>query len=83
MHLAIAALGSCTPVAGLAYQDKFAGLMRQFGLKGALMNVQRALQPQALVEFWTGSIESRYSQRESIDECLEVVRARSPDNIGS
>ena len=34
MHLAIAALGGGVPVLGLAYQGKFLGLMKHFGLDG-------------------------------------------------
>ena len=37
MHLAIAALGQCKPVAGFSYQGKFAGLFRHFDLPETLI----------------------------------------------
>lgn len=37
MHLAIAALGQCTPVVAFEYQQKFAGLFALFGLEGCVI----------------------------------------------
>ena len=42
MHLSIAAFGGGVPVLGLAYQGKFEGLWRHFGLDGATLLAPRA-----------------------------------------
>lgn len=46
MHLGIAALGRGKPIAGFAYQGKFAGLMRHFNLPESLIG--NALEPERL-----------------------------------
>lgn len=46
MHLAIAALGMGVPIAAVAYQDKFEGLLEHFGLNRSLI-----IQPAQLGEF--------------------------------
>jgi polysaccharide pyruvyl transferase WcaK-like protein len=71
MHLAIAALGSGTPVLSITYQDKFEGLYQHFGLP-----LEHTLSPlQCLSDEFLIRINWTYAHR---NEMSERIRASLP-----
>lgn len=81
MHLAIAALGVCTPVLCIDYQDKFEGLLRRFG-----MNVAESLcSKDGLVESIQNRVltllEKRLSIKTTIQAQLPAIKALSALNF--
>ena len=81
MHLAIAALGSGTPILSITYQDKFEGLYQHFGL-----SLEHTISPQrCLSDEFLASIELAYEQRqdnrERIRTSLPRVKALALRNL--
>lgn len=71
MHLAIAALGSGTPILAITYQDKFEGLYQHFGLP-----LEHTLAPlQCLGKEFLSRVNNAYTQRLDM---RERIRARLP-----
>lgn len=71
MHLAIAALGSGTPILSIAYQDKFEGLYQHFGL-----SLEHIIAPlQCLSDEPLSRINRAYAQRH---DNRELIRANLP-----
>lgn len=76
MHLAIAALGQGKPVAGFAYQGKFAGLFRHFGLPETLLISPRQADalPHVLTELVNGARTLAGIVSENLPRVLEQAR---------
>lgn len=74
MHLAIAALGSGTPILAITYQDKFEGLYQHFGLP-----LEHTLSPlQCLGNEFLTRVNNAYTQRHDMKE---RIRASLPQVI--
>lgn len=72
MHLAIAALGSGTPILSIAYQDKFEGLYEHFGL-----SLEYIISPmQCLGDEFLDKINFIYSQRAALRERVHASLPR-------
>lgn len=83
MHLAIAALGQSTPVMVLAYQDKFAGLMMQFGMPDwLLMDGASATNPERLTDVVERFVNALPDLRSMLHGQLPAVRASANATLG-
>jgi polysaccharide pyruvyl transferase WcaK-like protein len=82
MHLTIAALGSGTPAATLAYQGKTEGLFQHFpGLGDWSIDPREALAPGA-ISAWVGRLLAREAElRALIDAALPSVRELALRNL--
>ncbi len=68
MHLAIASLGSGTPILSFTYQDKFEGLYQHFGL-----SLEHTITPtQCLSDALSARIDHAYAQRQHNRERIRV-----------
>jgi polysaccharide pyruvyl transferase WcaK-like protein len=67
MHVAIAALGMCTPTACMVYQGKFEGLFRHVGIADNLISPEDARNPEILVRFLLSEVERRMERRNAIE----------------
>lgn len=81
MHLAIACLGQGIPAACITYQGKFEGLFRHFELDGMLIEPEKAVQPETLVQFVMPLIEQIESLREHVRSKLPKVQKLSQTNF--
>lgn len=81
MHLAIACLGQCVPVACIAYQGKFEGLFEHFRLGGMLMDAQAALAPDVLSAFLITALNQRDATRIAIATAWPQVRHLAESNF--
>lgn len=80
MHVAIACLGSGTPVACVAYQGKFEGLFEHFGLTECIITPETITDSARLSRFLTEFVNRRYHLREQIQErrpSVEMLAARN------
>ena len=82
MHLAIAALGSGTPAATLAYQGKTEGLFQHVpGLGDWSIDPSEALMPGTIAS-WVGRLLERETElRATIDAALPTVRQLATRNL--
>lgn len=71
MHLAIAALGQGKPIAGFAYQGKFAGLLMHFGLPSWL--VGDVGEPEGIGEILNALVAQRNELTENVSVRLSIV----------
>ena len=73
MHLAIACLGSCTPVLCLSYNDKFEGLFEHFSLEDSIIGTSMLETGYLLSGRLQSFMASAAGQREQIRKHLPVV----------
>lgn len=83
MHLAIAAMSQGVPAFGLAYKDKFEGLMQHFSLSDNLIPREKTLLPDTLFKFLTHAINQHADVRTKIYSRLPEVNERSLANLNS
>lgn len=81
MHLAIAAMSQSVPAFGLAYKDKFEGLMQHFSLTGNLLAREEALAPERLSAFFAHATNEHATVRAAISRQLPAIRAKSLANL--
>ena len=81
MHLAIAALGNETPVAGLTYQGKFEGLFKYFNLKNVSISPDESVIRDNLLNFFRSIIKRRKSISKQIKKRLPYVKKLSKKNF--
>jgi len=74
MHLTIASLSEGTPVFAVAYQGKFEGLFRHFGLEKMLVTEADLMDPNATAAFLENGIRRLPRIREQIGRRLPVVK---------
>ena len=82
MHLAIAALGMCVPVACISYQGKFEGLYQHFGLEPLTISPADACDAGKLSRFLTGAILDCARLKSSIEAALPGVTELARANFG-
>ena len=83
MHLSIASLAVGTPVFGLAYQGKFEGLFRHFGLEDMYLTVDEIKDTEKSAEFLAKAFERIDSVGKQIRNRLPEVLQLSRTNIAS
>lgn len=83
MHLAIACLGVKTPVLGIVYQGKFAGLYSYFELDGMLIEPADAVQSEQLLYLVISGIENRDKIKQQIADKIPYVVELAKQNFGS
>jgi polysaccharide pyruvyl transferase WcaK-like protein len=74
MHLSIASLAEGTPVFGVAYQGKFEGLFRHFGLENMFITHQELRDPELAARFLELGIRRLPDIRRTIRERLPHVK---------
>lgn len=75
MHLAIAALGACVPVAAIVYKDKkFLGLFKRFGLEAWLLPEDAWQDSQQVKVFVQNLLRSSASVKTQIEQRLPEIR---------
>jgi len=74
MHLTIASLSEGTPVFAVAYQEKFEGLFRHFGLEKMVVTEADLMDPKATAAFLENGIRCLPRIREQIGRRLPVVK---------
>lgn len=84
MHLAIAALGSGVPAAGITYQGKFDGLfVDHFGLpEGLLLSAEGAEDENAMHDLIAGVVANRAELEEAVRQSWPQVARLASDNLG-
>lgn len=76
MHLAIGALSVGTPVCGMQYQGKFAGLFQHFSMSDDIfISPEEALDPVHLAAFLTRHLDQCKSLQQQVQAKLPAVRA--------
>lgn len=83
MHLAIAAMSQGVPAFGLAYKDKFEGLMQHFSLTDNLIPREETLLPDSLFKFLTHAIDQHANARTKVCSRLPEVNERALANLNS
>lgn len=84
MHLAIAALGSGTPICGVSYKDKFSGLLKHFALdQHLLIDSRDVLKPGAISTALTAFVRDIPSLKEQVERALPQVKAMSKKNYST
>jgi polysaccharide pyruvyl transferase WcaK-like protein len=73
MHLSIASLAVGTPVFGLAYQGKFEGLFRHFGLQNMWLEAHQILNLDETVAFLVAAFERYPAVRAQVESKLPEV----------
>ena len=81
MHLAIAALGSGVPAAGITYQGKFEGLYEHFGLSATSLAPEELFTPGALASFLGQMARRRQELAGAIGARLPQVREFAGANL--
>ena len=81
MHLAIAALGSGIPAAGVVYQGKFEGLYQHMGLEGLCLAPDDLVDGDRLGPFLVGLVDRRAELKTAIAERLPSVRSLAMRNF--
>lgn len=82
MHLAIGALGSGVPTAGITYQDKFEGLYQHFGLPDwLLVPTSRIITDGYLIDLMSRFIDEIDSLRVTVGTALPAIKAMSEQNL--
>ena len=79
MHLGIAALGMGKPIGAFAYQGKFAGLYRHFGLDERFL--VNPASPGNMVELIAGFVNSAREQSITVRQSLAKVRELAQKNL--
>ena len=75
MHLAIGALSVGTPVCGMQYQGKFAGLFQHFAMGNDIFVApEDALDPERLATFLTHHLDQCKSLQRQIEGRIHAVR---------
>jgi polysaccharide pyruvyl transferase WcaK-like protein len=77
MHLAVAALGSGTPVISIAYQGKFAGLYQHFSMEPPLLTLEESLVPGQLEAFIAEGLDSAQAHRAEIARAVRRLAERN------
>ena len=83
MHLAIAALGQCTPTACITYQGKFEGLFKHFEIDDMAITPEEALQPSKFLQFLNAAMSKRSEVRDQISKKLPEVHKKSMLNFSN
>lgn len=83
MHISIAALGMGVPVFGLAYQGKFEGLWRHFGLPQSMLVAPESfvIDPEMAIKNLNEFVGSLVKLRETLAKTLLYVLKLSGDNF--
>lgn len=81
MHLAIATLGRGKPISGFAYQGKFAGLLKHFGLPGELAG--SVSNPESISDIVERLVRERESLTAQVQGRLPAVLKLSALNVES
>ncbi|MEQ8744323.1 polysaccharide pyruvyl transferase family protein [Parasphingorhabdus sp.] len=81
MHLSIASLAVGTPVFALAYQGKFEGLFRHFGLEHMFITHNQLSDRALVANFLKSAVERREKVRADISEELPRVKAIANNNL--
>lgn len=82
MHLAIGALSVGTPVCGMQYQGKFAGLFQHFHFDhGVFVSPEDALDPQRLAAFLQNHLQQCRQLQQQVKQHLDAVRALAHQNV--
>lgn len=82
MHLAIAALGMGVPIGGFAYQGKFSGLLKHFGLDDSLLlSGADAMNAERLEEFLKSLLQQRVPAQASVRAHLAAVVQLAAGNL--
>lgn len=81
MHLTIASLAQGTPVFGVAYQGKFEGLFRHFGIRDAIVTRGQLAQPDQAAALLADGIGRLPELRGRIQARLPAVLQLARDNL--
>ena len=81
MHLSIAALAVGTPVLGVAYQGKFEGLFRHFGLENTLLTQEQLRDSEVAARFLVANIQRLPKLRQAIADRLPHVKELARRNL--
>lgn len=81
MHLAIACLGSGTPVGAITYQDKFEGLFDHFGLAPPAIAGSESASKDKLRTLLDQTLSGASTQRDTITKRLDGVKRLAAANL--